>query len=83
MASPLTNLTKLETIKHWGDAEQKAFDQLKVALATAPILKLPDFNRTFVVTTDASLVSVGAVLEQDFSDGLHPVAYESKKLMPT
>ena len=83
LASPLTNLTKLDTIKHWGEAEQKAFDQLKISLATAPVLRLPDFGKTFILTTDASLVSVGAVLEQEFEDGLHPVAYESKKLTST
>ena len=43
-------------------------------------MKLPDFNKTFVLTTDASLVAVGAVLEQDFGHGLQPIAYESKKL---
>ena len=80
IASPLTSLTQFENIRKWGDPEQKAFDQLKVALVTAPVFKLPDFSKTFVLTTDASLVSVGAVLEQDFGAGLQPVAYESKKL---
>ena len=46
----------------------------------APVLRIPDFDFTFVVTTDASLVSVGAILEQDFGQGLQPVAYESRKL---
>ena len=40
------------------------------------------FERSFVVTTDASLVSVGAILEQDFGQGLQPVAFESRKLNP-
>ena len=83
LARPLTDLTKNETIKHWGDKEQKAFDQLKAALVTAPVLRLPDFSKQFVLTTDASLVSVGAVLGQDFGDGLQPVAFDSKKLSPT
>ena len=43
---------------------------------------MPDFERPFVVTTDASLVSVGAILEQDFGQGLQPVAFESRKLNP-
>ena len=43
---------------------------------------MPDFERPFVVTTDASLVSVGAILEQDFGEGLQPVAFESRKLNP-
>ena len=39
-----------------------------------------NFERPFVVTTDASLVSVGVILEQDFGQGLQPVAFESWKL---
>ena len=49
---------------------------------TAPVLKMPDFERPFVVTTDASLVPIGAILEQDFGQGLQPVAFESRKLNP-
>ena len=46
----------------------------------APVLKMPDFEYPFVVTTDASLVLVGAILEQDFGQGLKPMAFESRKL---
>ena len=49
---------------------------------TAPVLRMSDFEREFVVTTDASLVSVGAILEQNFGQGLQPVAFESRKLNP-
>ena len=42
---------------------------------------MPVFDRTFVVTTNASAVVVGAILEQDFG-GLEPVAFESRKLNP-
>ena len=49
---------------------------------TAPMLKMPDSGRSFVVTTDARLVSVGAILEQDFGQGLQPVTFESRKLNP-
>ena len=48
----------------------------------APILRFPDFDRDFVVTTDADATSVGAVLEQDFGQGLQPIAYASRKLTP-
>ena len=43
---------------------------------------MPGFERTFVVTTDASLVLVGAILEQDFGQGLQPVAFRSGELNP-
>ena len=80
IASPLTNLTKDRVKWRFDKEETQAFLQLKAALINAPVLRLPDFDRPFVVTTDANLVSVGAILEQDFGHGLQPVAYESKKL---
>ena len=45
-------------------------------------LRLPDFDRPFVLEPDASDVAVGAVLLQEYEDGLHPVAYFSKKYIP-
>ena len=51
-----------------------------MALTTTPVLKLPDFDRQFVVTTDASDAVVGAILEQDFGNGLQLVAFASRKL---
>ena len=51
-----------------------------LALTTVPVLKLPDFDRQFVVTTDASDAAVGAILEQDSGNGLQPVAFASRKL---
>ena len=54
--------------------------QLKAALATAPVLRLPDFDQQFVVTTDASDVAVGAILEQNFGYGLQPIVFASRKL---
>ena len=77
---PLTDLTRAGITWDWNDQEEQSFLQLKVALATAPVLRLPDFGRKFVVTTDASDVSVGAILEQGFEYGLQPVAFASRKL---
>ena len=51
-------------------------------MVTAPVLQLPDFEREFTVTTDASEVSVGTILQQDFGSGLQPICYESQKLNP-
>ena len=70
VAKPLTELTKTTRQWTWGDPEEKSFLALKVALATAPVLRLPDFDKQFVVTTDASDVAVGAILEQDLGNGL-------------
>lgn len=45
LARPLTDLTKWENMRKCGEAEQKAFDEIKVSLATASILRFPDFDR--------------------------------------
>jgi RNase H-like domain found in reverse transcriptase len=44
------------------------------------LLRLPDPNKPFTVITDASDFGIGGVLEQEFEDGAHPIAYVSLKL---
>ena len=46
------------------------------------MLRLPDLSRSFVVDTDACFNATGAVLLQEYSDGLHPVAFYSAKYNP-
>ena len=60
----------------WRDACQKAFEKLKVAVSSEPVLRLPDFEFPFEVHTDAFDKAIGGVLVQE----KHHVAYESKKL---
>ena len=62
----------------WGDKQQKAFDDLKTALTSAPVLAHPSSEKEFVVSTDASKYAVGATLEQDG----RTVAYLSHRLSP-
>jgi len=58
----------------------RAFDALKAALSSAPVLTMPDPNLPYEVFTDASLFAVGAVLLQNQGHGLQPIAYISRKL---
>ena len=83
LAKPLTDLTREKIGWQWDKREEQSFLALKAAMATAPVLCLPGFERQFVVTTDASDVAIGAILEQDFGSGLQPIAFSSRKLNPT
>lgn len=67
----------------WLPVHQKAFDSLKHAIASNPVLRSPDFGKLFYLRTDASDCGVGAVLKQNFEDGRHPNLYLSKKLSDT
>ena len=59
-----------------------AFQKLKDALCTAPVLRSPNFDLPFILQTDASDRGVAAVLSQTEQDEEHPIAYFSKKLLP-
>lgn len=82
ISAPLTELTKESVKFEWGPEQQKAFDTLKQAIATGPVLVLPDPTLPFTVHVDASGYAVGAVLEQDQGRGLQPIAFLSKKMLP-
>ncbi|XP_053486641.1 uncharacterized protein LOC128611284 [Ictalurus furcatus] len=84
VASPLSDLTKKgqpDQVRWTADAE-RAFQALKGALTSAPVLRNPDFDLPFTVHTDASETGLGAVLSQTFDGEEHPVLYISRKLSP-
>jgi transposase InsO family protein len=76
IAAPLHGLTKNGVSFRWGPAQQQAFDALKSKLTQAPLLQLPDFEKTFELECDASGIGIGIVLIQ----GGKPVAFFSEKL---
>jgi hypothetical protein len=75
IARPLTNLLKKKGFS-WSEGATVAFQALKQAMMSTPVLRLPDFSKQFVVETDACESGIGVVLMQD----QHPVAYLSKPL---
>ena len=77
MASPLTKLLCTDAFQ-WTPESQIAFDKLKTAMTSAPVLALPNFSDPFVIETDAFGTTIGAVLMQHG----HPLAYFSKNLGP-
>ncbi|GBG86099.1 hypothetical protein CBR_g41001 [Chara braunii] len=80
MAAPLTDLTRLDTPWEWTGECEAAFRHLKHALTHYEVLKLPDPDKPFIVTTDASQYGIGAVLAQQEGPKLRPVEYMSKKM---
>lgn len=78
ISKPLTQLLHKNIPFIWTSESQLAFDTLKAALITAPVLALPDFSCTFIVETDACDMGIGVVLLQKE----HPLAFVSKALGP-
>ncbi|GBG65832.1 hypothetical protein CBR_g53804 [Chara braunii] len=80
IASPLTDLTRLDAPWEWTEECEASFKKLKYALTHYEVLKLPDPDKPFVVTTDASQYGIGAVLAQQEGPKLRPIEYMSKKM---
>lgn len=82
IASCLTELTKKGSpnVLKWEEKHENAFSRLKICLASAPILRLPDFSKMFKLQTDASDTGLGGVLMQEHEGINFPIAYASRKL---
>nr|GEV67525.1 hypothetical protein [Tanacetum cinerariifolium] len=75
-ADLLTNLLRKGEFK-WGEPN-KAFEDLKVQLSTTPMLSLPNFEKIFIIETDAANEGIGAVLLQEG----RLICYFSRRLGP-
>lgn len=78
---PLHSLLRKDSVFIWNDHCEKAFQEIKNYLCSAPILTIFDKNLPIFIYTDASIEGIGAVLKQRQENGeILPVAYFSKKL---
>ena len=64
----------------WTQSHQSSFDAIKEALAKRTLLHHPRPGAQLALTTDASNVATGAVLEQRGPTGWEPLAFYSSKL---
>ncbi|ROT80406.1 putative polyprotein [Penaeus vannamei] len=64
----------------FGEVNKEAFEVLKRSLLKEPVLRSPDFSRTWYISTDASKGAIGAILAQRYDGHFCPVSYFSRQL---
>lgn len=81
IVAPLYQCIKRKMFR-WTYVEEKAFENLKKALTSKPILRQPDFKREFIIHTDASYFAISSILCQIDDDGNeYVVCYVSRILI--
>ena len=80
IARPLLDLTKHTTPWHWKADQQSAFEGLCDKMCEKPVLRQPNFEKTFYLQTDVSAYGVGTVLSQEGESKnskpkCHPICY--------
>ncbi|GET01638.1 retroviral-like aspartic protease 1 [Rhizophagus clarus] len=81
IVEPLNRLLKKNTPFVWGNDQVDSFEYLKTCLMTPPILSYPNFEKPFILYTDASTFALGAILSQKNEDKKERViAYASRTL---
>ena len=68
----------------WTSNHQEAFEKLKQAFTTAPVLAYPDYSKPFVLETDASLKGLRCcfIMQEDDDGNFHIISYASHTLKP-
>ena len=67
----------------WGPKHQEAFDSLKGAMTTAPVLGYADYTKPFILETDASHDGLSAILSQEQDGKSRVLAFASRRLRPS
>lgn len=81
ICAPLNRLLRNDVKFKWDTACNEAFQKLKDALTSPPVLIYPDLNKAFILTTDASNTAIGYILGQrDSRNREHVIAYGGRSL---
>ncbi|PHJ23293.1 retrovirus-related pol polyprotein from transposon [Cystoisospora suis] len=82
-AEPLQRLLTANAEFRWGAEQEKAFENIKLALVNATLMAHPQPGKPFVIDCDASILGLGAALSQPDERGLErPIAFASRALRP-
>lgn len=80
ISKPLTSLLRKDVTYKWDTFCDESFNKLKQVLITPPLLIYPDFDKQFIVTSDASAFAIGAILSQGEIPNDRPICYASRTL---
>ena len=84
VTKPLRDLLRKKNQWNWGPIQEKAFNDVKDALCSTPVLALFDPSKETLVSADASSFGLGAVLKQkQLCGSWRPVAYISRAMNDT
>jgi hypothetical protein len=89
IAFPLTELLKKKVPNNiaplWNETHEQAFQTLREALISKPVLRAPDHQRPFILQTDASqsqMAVAAALCQRDDQGTEYVIGYASRKLLP-
>jgi len=82
IACPLNDLTCKNEQFVWSPECDAAFLCLKEVCSNYPVLCTLDWSKQFIMETNASGYALGVVIAQEFEDGIHPIAFHSRSLLP-
>ena len=83
IAKPLFKLSKKGVKFIWDKEQDDSFNELKIRLASAPILTMPNFDKQFIIRTDASYDGIGGVLLQKDENNIEkPIHFVNRSLKP-
>ena len=85
LTEPLRRLTHKDTQFVWGAAQEEAYQTLKTALLSSPVMSYFDINKETAILVDASPVGLSAILSQrkHGSNNSQIIAYASRSLSQT
>jgi hypothetical protein len=64
ITTPMEKLLRKDSKFQWNENCQQGLDTLKEKMVTTPILVFPDWENTFHVHVDASMIALGPILAQ-------------------
>jgi transposase len=80
LSEPLSRLLRKNQRWIWSDEQKSAFEAIKCALTSAPVLTCPDFSQPFYIQCDSSNVGIGCTLGQKYNGNDKVIAYFSRGL---